>query len=599
LGDAIRNVAYLAGDPDGGAPSFPPVQDSFVHPYPQMSMWGDRSVLRRILDDLDASGGYTTAKYDALSIADKATLHSAACTLSLLAYNVSSVNAYYDSLVPPSTDLPTIAATLLGLITTGTPTANQIAVTDADTTEISEWLAKASASGTTADEVKKMEAIAEYFQIERDRHFGFLKGVGIPSSVTTPPFGTYIQASGEFTLTTAGTTYTTTGPYNLSCDPNLFSAKGITDAEQALTLALALCPKKDSITTVKYPSLYYIFPTILHDHDGQDDSATAYNHSQPTTEEYIADTYIGTKNGTDDGTAAERYPVLTNAEITGIAAAPASTTASSWVLPASANANALTNPDSTTEAFRITLRDAAGNETGIDVPFIDKGLFNGREQLALRVLDIDIDAITRNTTGGSGNNDYWLPSRADNPADANDFATRGIVYAYREDAVREDEIVRPAGSGTDCAGKATSGGIFKIETETNCKMLVQPGTAIQDPPLQDNDVSMKPVDFLPDPDRRPHGFRFKTSSGNPADFSGGTPSTGRQAGMTFVSDNTAFIQGNFNLHSSDGTTGNFLEEFTYTIQDKNFDDDDFYDQRTAAKLNLTSFADLSVDHWRP
>jgi hypothetical protein len=43
LGNALRNLAYFAGDPKGGAPSFKPVQDTDVHPFPYMAMWGDFS----------------------------------------------------------------------------------------------------------------------------------------------------------------------------------------------------------------------------------------------------------------------------------------------------------------------------------------------------------------------------------------------------------------------------------------------------------------------------------------------------------------------------------------------------------------------------
>ncbi|MGF1459717.1 MAG: hypothetical protein ACFBSG_11900 [Leptolyngbyaceae cyanobacterium] len=57
--------------------------------------------------------------------------------------------------------------------------------------------------------------------------------------------------------------------------------------------------------------------------------------------------------------------------------------------------------------------------------------------------------------------------------------------------------------------------------------------------------------------------------------------------------------GNFNLHSSTGDTDGFLEEFTYTLQDKDFTTNDFYDSRTENLLNLDSFSDLQVDHWRP
>jgi hypothetical protein len=94
LGIALRNLAYFAGDPEGGAPSFHPVQDTVAadstavpHPYPYLLMWGDFSPLRRIFEEsLDRSPN--PVAYRDLSPADQATLHSAACTLSMLAYNI-------------------------------------------------------------------------------------------------------------------------------------------------------------------------------------------------------------------------------------------------------------------------------------------------------------------------------------------------------------------------------------------------------------------------------------------------------------------------------------------------------------------------------
>ncbi|MEB3230831.1 MAG: hypothetical protein VKJ64_07470, partial [Leptolyngbyaceae bacterium] len=76
LGKAMRNLAHYAGDPFAGAPSFTPQQDTLVHPYPLMSMWGDFSVLRRIFDDELDNGGYSTSKYNNLSPADKTTLQT-------------------------------------------------------------------------------------------------------------------------------------------------------------------------------------------------------------------------------------------------------------------------------------------------------------------------------------------------------------------------------------------------------------------------------------------------------------------------------------------------------------------------------------------
>ena len=91
---ALENLAYFAGDPKGGAPSFPAVQgkegesDGFVHPYPYMSMWGDFSILRRLFTDTTFNYSPAT-KYNELSIADKSTIQTAACTLGMLAHNVN------------------------------------------------------------------------------------------------------------------------------------------------------------------------------------------------------------------------------------------------------------------------------------------------------------------------------------------------------------------------------------------------------------------------------------------------------------------------------------------------------------------------------
>ena len=82
LGKVLRNLGNFAGDPLGGAPSFVPTQDSNVHPAPNMAAWGDFSQLRRIL----ASG----TAYASLSPADKSTLHSAACTVGMLSYDLNN-----------------------------------------------------------------------------------------------------------------------------------------------------------------------------------------------------------------------------------------------------------------------------------------------------------------------------------------------------------------------------------------------------------------------------------------------------------------------------------------------------------------------------
>jgi hypothetical protein len=69
--------------------------------------------------------------------------------------------------------------------------------------------------------------------------------------------------------------------------------------------------------------------------------------------------------------------------------------------------------------------------------------------------------------------------------------------------------------------------------------------------------------------------------------------------MTFVSDNTTYIQGDFNLHTTDGQRTGLVEEFTDTILDGDFNNNDFYNNRTANELNLATFADFEQEHWRP
>ena len=115
---ALENLAHFAGDGarDGSSDfsnsskhnghygAFPPLQDTQsgaspsvvavssagprVHPYPFLSMWGDFSNLRRVIQRL---GG---TSYNDLSIAEKTTLHTASCTLGMLAYNLNNFRDY-------------------------------------------------------------------------------------------------------------------------------------------------------------------------------------------------------------------------------------------------------------------------------------------------------------------------------------------------------------------------------------------------------------------------------------------------------------------------------------------------------------------------
>ncbi|WNC31493.1 MULTISPECIES: hormogonium polysaccharide biosynthesis protein HpsA [unclassified Thermosynechococcus] len=186
-----------------------------------------------------------------------------------------------------------------------------------------------------------------------------------------------------------------------------------------------------------------------------------------------------------------------------------------------------------------------------NVAFLDNTLFNGREEMAVREMDIDLDLLRRRTIGG----DTWLPMG-------------GIVYAFREDAVREDGIARPAITGQNW-------------------MNTNPSNP-HDPIRAANGISTKPVDFFADPMRRPNGFRLW--NGKRLDREG-IPASKNIAGLSFISDNPVYIQGDFNLHSTNGTTNN-LEEFTTTL-DANWSN--FYSRNTLDNR----FARPNSDTWRP
>ena len=70
--------------------------------------------------------------------------------------------------------------------------------------------------------------------------------------------------------------------------------------------------------------------------------------------------------------------------------------------------------------------------TLVNTAMLDKVLYNGREEMAVRVLDLDLDVLTSDTNVA----DYWITDDRD--------SISGILYAAREDAPREDSIVRPA-----------------------------------------------------------------------------------------------------------------------------------------------------------
>jgi hypothetical protein len=808
LGIALRNLAYFAGDPLGGAPSFPAVQDTNIHPFPHQAMWGDFSPLRRIVDAYDAMPSSMTAaqKYDALSAADQTTLHSAACTLGLLAQNLQEELLEYDqlstisitSLTTFATRLNTLTGAMIRYVLDGTDPGNsfrdsgvgivtrltalgtarralpspkpgmdrtqwmqdriynilrtQLAKRDATTGEIilntdgklilvnpatnaeiidgtpltdgsgnirfdaegviqgvitpyngatatltqlatwadqylrntflntqtlrtstalratlasvnrdrplggftdnngrdlggaaeylnmvsfSEWevLFRHVPGGVTAADVALFKDFAlrvnRIYSLIRDRDRGFTAGK--PQKNFTPG-GTRTLGWDDQTGYVANVTYGTgsdtfTVSLKTNCDPNVFRAvmPGGTGGDSSVGLGgLVGCSVQEEMI-IRNPSLYYLFPLEDHSHSGTgyhlQPGATGYAGGQPN-EEYITQTYISNQNSSS--TRYRRVKLATETSdndviraVRHIAAVPASRTDfTTWVTPAlAATANTVlptaASVNAANRAFSINLCgqqqvcvDVSGNLvtsnlTGAVVSFLDKGIFDGREQLAVRVADLDLARLTSTNVPGVTPVEKWIPDTECIPSDTVDcnLFSEGIVYAFREDAVREDEIVRPKNANAVTSGTTGTNCLTMANiTSDTCRMVTTPGSA-QDPPLTAAGISLKPVDYYADPDRRPHGFRLR----NGADMSNGET---RLVGMTFVTDNSVYIMGNFNLHSTAGTTATLIEEFTEQLGDAAWvatgtastGQVNFYDGRTTINTN---FSRRATDTWRP
>lgn len=585
LGKALRNLARFAGDPRGGAPFFPPVQEpGVVHPFPYMAMWGDFSPLRRIFDDyLDATTGAVT--YANLSQADKATLHSAACTLGMLSYNlqfasnqsaiVGGTNSWSNRLLGKNNQGQIMteigkpiwdafgagnsgpAAGSLAAQCTPTVNANEYDCTNVRPTK-EQMIALA---GLTANQIRFIDLIGDLTQIERDRTYGFQQS----PQTEDPALSVYRVQQGS-------RDYLFRFPDN--CHPNntsgylapLFNAAtgaaGTTDERAGVALVCATRPK--------YPSLFYLFPKTAH---GQRDG-------QPLTEEFInpaRTAYILNAGGTAGINFGITYQPV---EPSTTALAPRLLI--NWQTPAPTTPGVAFNP----QANHII--GGLGATRG--VAFLDKGMFDGREQMGIRVLDIDLKQLTSTTVRGG--TDKWLSDIACDPDTQDcDVFTEGIVYAYREDAVREDEIVRPKRASQTIDDCLTVANVISA----NCRMNTTPG-AEQDPPLSGALISLKPVDFFGDPDRRPSGFRLL----NGVDMSEGLT---RAVGMTFVTDNSVYVVGNFNLHSTAGTVATLIEEFKSKIGGIDWTTANFYTNRKEDPADANGidvrFSQPDTDTWRP
>ncbi|MEO1210289.1 MAG: hormogonium polysaccharide biosynthesis protein HpsA [Cyanobacteria bacterium J06638_20] len=631
---ALNNLAHFAGDPRGGAPSFEPIQDNLVHPFPALSMYGDFSILRRVLQNLD-NGTYT---YATMPPADKATLNSATCMLGMLAYNLDYLAKFQPDQLPPAlmgNAYPSIAAEtaarasnptqyytgLRGLIRAlinsgdGTPARGPVLTplglvptvhdyslnnnTDTGTGEnpqyigaglndangrvnqpqtyvrlLERWRDEMPANYTipgtavtyTREEMNAFIALAQLIinkeQVARDRVWGF--------------YGSGVAANRTQTLSD--------GPFAGLYGPPATQVRGCRGMQNAPGGTPG-----DSIRYLcswrpRYPALYSIFPSpdlggevgrnehgdinTLEADEGRNFTRDRIDSSDPQTRNYIGRADV---NG-----GAFRYQSLTEAQVEEIVSYPRAMNAAAWRLPVvttavSANNTPTVNGDTLVKVCEddVCLLDSAGelNRAGQEfwrLPFKDSGMFNGREMLAVRVLDVNVNFIrqqSRNLTS-----DFWLP-------------LSGIIYAFREDAVSELNIVRPAAAAWTACNTEVD-----LRTTNACQMLTnRSAVGSQDPPLNANNrISPKPVDYFPDPDRRPHGFRIQ--NGPRVDRPG---DEGR--GLSFITDNAAYVKGNFNLHND---AANPEEEFNEALQ-VNFGN--FY-----GRNNLNpEFARPVTDTWRP
>ncbi len=610
LRKALANLARFAGDPDG---AFPPKQEAngskIVHPFPELTMWGNFSNLRRVVSDLEGGKTYAT-----LSIADKSTLHTAAGTLGMLAYNLKNYTDIYTAIANDTNGLKALGVQFFQLMdgnatngngeigkgVNGLCDYNNSTIDPNDTcpafvnsnspaydpTYYQQFTGddyfKAfknnpglGTSANNAELLQKAALLIAVFQVERDRTFGFTSRTlsGQPG-IDLPP----VNVPGEGTYT-----------FKVGCSQqeidDLQDALGNNAPDKPLTgLALSLCSLKDQ---PKYPALYYLFPKVNHDHDGNNDLPTGNNHTQPNTEPYIGDLQDidGDANTTESNTYITgtnvngnyNYQVVSSTDpddFSGILLNPKNKTLTggctdiNWCLPTTA-----TSTD--TKENRITKPGG----TSVVVPFLDTAFSNGREMMNIRALNIDLDILRRNLV----TIDTWLPS------------IDGIIYAFREDAVREDSIARPRSVAGDAATAWTA--YLGASATASYRMDVP---IPKDPPVNStNGISPKPVDYYADPDRRPYGFRLTDGASIKRENTSITAANNIN-GLSFISDNAVYIQGDFNLHSTNGTTANLIEEFSGTPDQRLGSDwtanPEFYGGRTSINPN---FADPTQDTWRP
>lgn len=563
---ALKNLANYAGELDG---SFPPKQETGkVHPDPVLTMWGNFSNLNRAMDSSNTNN----------SIADLTYKDTAACTLGMLAYNITELEKFGTTANPITSATPTVT-TLTGSPPAGeddvkyTATLKQVAERivelrgDIDAVNLSSpnYFYKAKpeeilgvmrkepdvTSTPLTDSVidariRFAEMIVTKAQEIRDRKYGFADS--LPADTKT------------LTVTVGGSPVTVQYAYDSDTGfPTDAELTGLTPDEKVAILRL-YGTIDGGVAKPKWPFLYYLF-------------RLGTGTTQPVTELY-------TKTLQDISPAKPAVETVAPSEIRLAPVAVAN-----WVLPkADTPATDVRNANPNL----IVVPDGTGSKP-MAVSFLDKVMFDGRERMPARHMSIDLgllrrtvvkNAVALSASGGTeyGSKETWLPAS-------------GIVYGFREDGVREDAINRP------------SGGTFSLTTLAGRTQISLGATdKEEDPALSSpSNISLKPIDFVADPDRRVHGFRLV--NGAHLRRVGGVDAKDNIRGISFITDNPAAIMGDFNIHektAGEDVTGAPLEEFTeqlweYRAAEPSFTADEFYSRKTRD----TDFATSAGDHWRP
>jgi hypothetical protein len=700
---ALNNLANFAGDPEGAYPFDLSISQGGsgsggrIRPYPALTMWGNYSNLRRALERLDISG------YNALSIADKTYLHTAACTVGMLAYEIDTIQKFdptnrLNETLPGSGNQRVLSGLALdlynlmdGRVNNGEvlPTAQLSTYSydpgvsgnlsgpynprDYDNVPPEVFIGKlresyvGSNQPLNAAKLRMAELIMLSQQIRRDRTYGFRSSPTFGEYlVEIPGLGTHAFPTAcdpdQFKLQAGGGSLLplTPSPSGAAAASNddlarfrlglsrlcgalntetYRTATPLVNNTGAFTTAPGNAAKEAQMPMVlpKFPSLYYLFPEVDHGVVGAvDTTIPGYDHRQPGSfnpatatpaapelnsndrEPYVVDTYIQTAPKLGTGAAFQRvmttppttaylsaralptentlvrtnipiananYPNVTRATVyqvpdypvSAVAVAPRSADLTTWRLPTGRVADNVSSTgisggsNVATNYIMVPTGDEPTNTEARSVPFLDRAFFDGRQLMTVRTMDVDLGMLRKNTKSLTGN--VWLP-------------TSGIVYAFREDAVREDAIMRPAGG-----------------TQSNMTNPAQPTDPDVTPSSTNRGIALKSIDYTPDPERRPYGFRLRNGSQIKRQ-SGLIPDKDNNRGLSFFTDQPVYIQGDFNLHQNgaDDTAGARLEEFTQLLP-TNYNQTEFYGRITGDPRFANSdpaITDVALkDRWRP